>query len=1268
MTKEETHISNTYFPLEGLLTHLREAEFTVTPQHYHEVNVLLNTLVSEYEFEELGSLLCPIFARSREQQVRFYEVFQEFFSKIINQNRNIKKASNFKEKTEQEAAVSQKKFWFDNDILRGTGLALGLITYLLLVFWIFGMISKWLPTTILQTYVNNPPGFVIIFHICLGVLLFLFYQIRKYYKKFQKKPAKNKKSFSKSPPFTFRPKINLPSLNLLPKNEALHLNHALVSQADDYINTGIPDIHKTLQKTVENAGLVEIQYQRYRSKPRYLLLIDTSQSNKHQAEWFDYIAYILQDSDTTVEKYFFDQDPRYVRAKKGDKEISLTNIYNAQRLLILTDGGEFMDTISGGMYIWVEDLFNIWDERAVLTNRPIEDWDGTEECLSAEFEIAPATIDGLLSVIDDFDNRQDNRLEDWRKNDDLDYLGTDEVSILQSFLPQEVFFWLCSCAVFPRLYWDLTLYLGMDAETSSNQLLNSKYLSLLNRLKWFREGKIPAEKRAELIKFLPADRLVSTRRALVKILRDKRSIPPFDSYAFEEYQVFLLHIEYELEEDFVEKKRIYQDLENLVEETGEDSAEILDFLEDNKGVLDIQEEGASSRKLGVFDIIRRGVKSKISTSENEDELTWVSYRNPDKPVRIKSGVKDKVADSKNIILLVHGLLAGTDLMTLAFRKQIENEKYDTILAFDYESAVTSLSESAVILQRKLAEVGISKEGKKRITIVSENSGAIVTRWLIEQLDGASFTDKLILLGPANGGMKFADFYQRFGRIVSLIPFVTNISFNLISVIKQLTTDGEIITKLNASPDPHVPYFIIHGSLKEMVLAEKKVSRLIRIIGDAVIREDSDGEIGITSAKSVGNGERPVADEEAMNSKVGAEGIFGDRRPMPHYYQVACMLREYFKTEESLSRLDALLEEEVNELEDASQEEAFSIDDFPNILESEESTINVQQSSVSTGESLEIEDLDALLDEEINEVEEVSEEQDLSVEDVPNVLENKGSNINVQQSSVFTEESLEVEDLGNKEPISLLDQIYRHNIIGTSEAKEDMVKDLVEYLKVTKEKETLQDLDFSQVKIEGINFNTPHFVNCNFTQTEWQRILIIRANTKKSNFKNAIISDTDVIDSDFFDSNFTGTIFRKNMMNRNSFKNSVFQEFEMAGCDFYFGEMELDKLTNSLINECNFSNVTIESCQFVDCRIIGSDFIEAEISLTEFDNCKFSDVKFDYANFDNVVFRRMDLRAIDFSKAKFNKVQMIDCQLSRKALGGYSKLSLEIINNSGDKSA
>jgi len=209
-----------------------------------------------------------------------------------------------------------------------------------------------------------------------------------------------------------------------------------------------------------------------------------------------------------------------------------------------------------------------------------------------------------LRVIDDFDDRKDNNLEDWQKNDVLDYLATNEVSILQSTLPQNVFLWLCSCAVFPRLYWDLTLYLGLDAEQYPNELLNPKHLSLFNRLNWIRKGKIPAEKRAELINYLPADRLLATRRAIVKVLRDKASIPPYDSYAFEEYQVFLLRNEYELEENTTVKKTIYQELDKLVAETGEDSPEILEFLESEKEILAIEGDNISSRNNGIFETIK----------------------------------------------------------------------------------------------------------------------------------------------------------------------------------------------------------------------------------------------------------------------------------------------------------------------------------------------------------------------------------------------------------------------------------------------------------------------------------------------------------------------------------------------------------------------------------------------------------------------------------------------------------------------------------------
>jgi len=169
LTEKIAHTSTISFPLEGFLSHLREEGFSVRPEQYHEVNVLLNTIAGEYIFEELGTLLSPIFVSSREEQSAFYEIFEQYFSKITNENKPSKRIKGASAKTKIEKVVTPKKAWYDNDTLRVFGFGFGLVTYLMLVFWILEEISNYLPASIAQMYEKDPPGFVIIAHVCIAI-------------------------------------------------------------------------------------------------------------------------------------------------------------------------------------------------------------------------------------------------------------------------------------------------------------------------------------------------------------------------------------------------------------------------------------------------------------------------------------------------------------------------------------------------------------------------------------------------------------------------------------------------------------------------------------------------------------------------------------------------------------------------------------------------------------------------------------------------------------------------------------------------------------------------------------------------------------------------------------------------------------------------------------------------------------------------------------------------------------------------------------------
>jgi len=87
------------------------------------------------------------------------------------------------------------------------------------------------------------------------------------------------------------------------------------------------------------------------------------------------------------------------------------------------------------------------------------------------------------------------------------------VEALCKYLGEATFKWLCACAVYPELHWDLTLQLG-SLVCMDQGLISETNLLRLARLPWFRSGFMSDDLRLPLIRALTQsdERVVSTLR------------------------------------------------------------------------------------------------------------------------------------------------------------------------------------------------------------------------------------------------------------------------------------------------------------------------------------------------------------------------------------------------------------------------------------------------------------------------------------------------------------------------------------------------------------------------------------------------------------------------------------------------------------------------------------------------------------------------------------------------------------------------------------
>lgn len=304
------------------------------------------------------------------------------------------------------------------------------------------------------------------------------------------------------------------------------------------------DVEATVSATVASLGFPSFRYKSASKPPEYLALIDRASFRDHQAQLFNELTKALEAEGVFVARYFYDEDPRVVRSAGGEESLHLNelqNRYGTHRLLLFGDGAKLIDQLSGKLEMWTALLMN-WQERAVLTPEPAARWGLRERALSQHFVMLPATLEGLQSLVDYFEAAVTPDMRVWARASGaggapVDFNRPITIKMLRDYLGKEVFEWLCACAIYPELHWDLTLYLGA-LPSLGNNLVQEKNLLRITGLPWFRTGSMPDNLRWLLINELPPEKARAIRTSLIQLL--EKNAPPKETVAEESYRLNLV--------------------------------------------------------------------------------------------------------------------------------------------------------------------------------------------------------------------------------------------------------------------------------------------------------------------------------------------------------------------------------------------------------------------------------------------------------------------------------------------------------------------------------------------------------------------------------------------------------------------------------------------------------------------------------------------------------------------------------------------------------
>jgi pimeloyl-ACP methyl ester carboxylesterase len=262
----------------------------------------------------------------------------------------------------------------------------------------------------------------------------------------------------------------------------------------------------------------------------------------------------------------------------------------------------------------------------------------------------------------------------------------------------------------------------------------------------------------------------------------------------------------------------------------------------------------------------------------------------------KAAIAAKVTEAKKILLYIHGILGDTETAVKSAQqaKVTENgqqktlrDRYDLVLAFDYENLNTTIEENAKLLKQRLEEVGLTDNHGKQLDIVAHSMGGLISRTFIEKEGGNKIVQHLVMLGTPNGGSPwptvqdwaFAALGIGLNQLSSVawpaavVGGILKFMDSKIMTLDQMNPRSHFIQSIATNPDPNVRYTIIAGdrSVRPEALEtpsggqSSTIKRLMdklfnsaqeRIVNLVFFRQPNDIAVTLESIKSVSEHRSP----------------------------------------------------------------------------------------------------------------------------------------------------------------------------------------------------------------------------------------------------------------------------------------------------------------------------------------------------------------------------------------------------------------------------
>jgi len=490
---------------DGLVRLLRANGFQIGVSHYLRLERVIGSLGSNTHPSRLASLLCPIFATNPQQQSRFYELFDDFFERrrlSDEPGRSTIEASN---SSPRAAMRHSRKMWVIGTMAMLLMLAIGGGVLL------FKSLSKDanlgpaapVPTT---HSLRLSRRMMTSTWLPAGAVLFL---LAAFYGFYRRPSAVLRGRATRGGERATCEGVHEPAGAF--DEEALRRTAREFRTLRASEAWGL-DIEKTINRALRLPGHYPVVMKAAKRSVEYLILLDREYEGDHLSILLDRIFDQIRHEHVTARTYFFNGDPRICWDPVIEAHVHLSTLaarHVDSRVLLFTDGRRLVEPSSGMLEPWTS-VFSQWGQPILFAPTVPPQRLGV---LCQRFNVWPASLDAVAAAL-----ASEGRRRAWEpRQKTLAVREPDspaELDDIRDDLGAELFALLCACAVYPRLDWDLTIFLGR--RLGGPHIIDQQNLFLLFQLSWFREGRIPPEFRLALLKRLDPER----RRAVAEMLSD----------------------------------------------------------------------------------------------------------------------------------------------------------------------------------------------------------------------------------------------------------------------------------------------------------------------------------------------------------------------------------------------------------------------------------------------------------------------------------------------------------------------------------------------------------------------------------------------------------------------------------------------------------------------------------------------------------------------------------------------------------------------------